>query len=343
MDIKQSLGLLAEGRDLSLEEMKSVMGQIMTGAASDAQIGAFLMGMRLKGESLDEITAAVMVMRALASGVEVKGPHVVDIVGTGGDGANLFNVSTAASFVVAAAGGRVAKHGNRSVSSSSGSADVLEAAGIRLGLGPEDVARCVNEVGVGFMFAPAHHSAMKHAIGPRRELGVRTLFNILGPMTNPAGVERLLVGVYARELCHPVAEVLSRLGARHVLVVHSSDGLDEISSAATTHIAEAKDGTITGFEFRPEDAGLDASSLDGLEVATSADSLELLRAALSGAAGKRAERARRIVALNAGAALYVAGLQASITDGVRQSMDLMSAGAPWEKVLALAALTASIS
>ncbi len=190
------LPCLPKRQDLSLEEMKAVMRQIMTGEATDAQIGAFLMGLRMKGESLDEITGAVMVMRELASGVDVGGEHLVDIVGTGGDGANLFNVSTAASFVVAAAGGRVAKHGNRSVSSSSGSADVLETAGVALGLTPQQVADCVDEVGVGFMFAPAHHSAMRHAIGPRKEMGVRTIFNILGPMTNPAGVRRLLVGVY---------------------------------------------------------------------------------------------------------------------------------------------------
>ena len=195
MDIRQALALVADRRDLSLEDMQAVMGQIMSGEATDAQIGAFLMGLRLKGETVDEITGAVMVMRELASGVDVSGENLVDIVGTGGDGANLFNVSTAASFVVAAAGGRVAKHGNRSVSSSSGSADVLEAAGVKLGLAPQQVADCVDTVGVGFMFAPAHHSAMRHAIGPRKEMGVRTLFNILGPMTNPAGVRRLLIGV----------------------------------------------------------------------------------------------------------------------------------------------------
>ena len=196
MEIKQAINRIAEGKDLSLDEMQSVMGQVMRGEAGDAQIGAFLMGLRMKGETLDEITGAVMVMRELASGVDVSGENMVDIVGTGGDGANLFNVSTAACFVVAAAGGKVAKHGNRSVSSSSGSADLLETAGVVLGLAPQQVAECVEKVGVGFMFAPAHHSAMKHAIGPRKEMGVRTIFNILGPMTNPAGVKRLLIGVY---------------------------------------------------------------------------------------------------------------------------------------------------
>ena len=341
MDIKQSLSQLADGRDLSLDEMKDVMGQIMSGEASDAQIGAFLIAMRLKGETLDEITAAVMVMRELATGVPISGESLMDIVGTGGDGANLFNISTAAAFVVAAGGGRVAKHGNRSVSSSSGSADVLEAAGIKLGLEPERVAECVNEIGVGFMFAPAHHSAMRYAIGPRKELGLRTIFNILGPMTNPAGVKRLLIGVYALALCRPVAEVLSRLGAVHVMVVHSADGLDEISSAASTHVAEVKEGRVSDFEFQPEDAGLSRTGLDGLEVTGVADSLELIRAALSGAEGERAGRARQIVALNAGAALYVAGLQGSIQAGVQRSISLLESGAPWKKIEALAAFTSS--
>ena len=234
--------------------------------------------------------------------VDVTGEHLVDIVGTGGDGANLFNVSTAASFVVAAGGGRVAKHGNRSVSSSSGSADLLETAGVTLGLEPQQVADCVDKVGVGFMFAPAHHSAMRHAIGPRKELGVRTIFNILGPMTNPAGVKRLLIGVYDAALCRPVAEVLNRLGAEHVMVVHSEDGLDEISAAAASHVAEAKGGVVSEYDISPEELGLTRTSLEGLEVAGADESLELIRAALSGAPGDKAERARRVVALNAGAA-----------------------------------------
>jgi anthranilate phosphoribosyltransferase len=294
MDIRKSLTRLLDGCDLSLDEMKAVMNQIMTGEASDAQIGAFLMGMRLKGETVDEITAAVMVMRELASGVAVSGDHLVDIVGTGGDGANLFNISTAATFVVAAAGGSVAKHGNRSVSSNCGSADVLEAAGIKLGLEPGQVADCVIQVGVGFMFAPAHHSAMRHAIGPRKEMGVRTIFNILGPMTNPAGVKRLLVGVYDHALCRPVAEVLDRLGAEHVLVVNSTDGLDELSIAAPSHVAEARDGKVSEFEFRPEDAGLMSTGLAGLQVSGVEDSLQLVRSALAGEGGERAVRARKI-------------------------------------------------
>jgi len=314
----------------------------MSGTATDAQIGAFLMGLRLKGETVEEITGAVMVMRELASGVEVSGEHLVDIVGTGGDGANLFNVSTAAAFVVAAGGGRVAKHGNRSVSSSSGSADVLEAAGVTLGITPPQVAECVEKIGVGFMFAPAHHSAMRHAIGPRRELAVRTIFNLLGPMTNPAGVKRLLIGVYDRTLCRPVAEVLNRLGAEHVMVVHSDDGLDEISAASVTHVAEAKNGVISEYDISPEELGLQRASLEGLEVANADESLALIRLALSGAPGDRAERARRVVALNAGAALYVAGLTANLAEGVREAGRLLGTGTPWARVEALVDHTAGV-
>ena len=342
MDIKQSLALIAERQDLSLEDMKAVMRQIMKGEAGDAQIGAFLMGLRLKGETLDEITGAVMVMRELASGVEVSGDHLVDIVGTGGDGANLFNVSTASSFVVAAGGGRVAKHGNRSVSSSSGSADLLEAAGVKLGLAPQQVVDCIEKVGVGFMFAPAHHSAMRHAIGPRKEMAVRTIFNILGPMTNPAAVKRLLIGVYDAALCRPVAEVLNRLGSEHVMVVHSKDGLDEISAASATHVVEARDGVLTEYEICPEDFGLARVSLEGLEVADAGESLELVRAALSGAPGERAERARQVIALNAGAALYVAGLAETLADGLEQAGRLLESGKPWARVEALVDFTASL-
>ena len=342
MDIRSALARITAGNDLDLAEMQAVMGQIMTGEATQAQIGGFLVGLRMKGETLDEITGAVKVMRQLAAAVDVSGPHMVDIVGTGGDGANLFNVSTASAFVVAAGGGQVAKHGNRSVSSSSGSADVLEAAGVSLDLSTAQVAECVDKVGIGFMFAPQHHSAMRYAIGPRREMGVRTIFNILGPMTNPAGVTRLLVGVYDAALCRPVAEVLARLGAEHVMVVHSADGLDEISAAAPTRVAEALNGKVREYELTPEDAGLATVSLDGLEVQGALQSLELIREALSGAPGERAERARTVIALNAGAALYVAGLQDSFAAGVAEAMRLLQTGTPWSKVEALADLTASM-
>jgi anthranilate phosphoribosyltransferase len=228
------------------------------------------------------------------------------------------------------------------VSSSSGSADILEAAGVSLDLQPGQVIACIKKIGVGFMFAPAHHSAMRHAIGPRREMGLRTIFNILGPMTNPAGVKRLLIGVYDRDLCRPVAEVLMQLGAEHVLVVHSADGLDEISAAAPTHVVEGGPNGVAEYEVTPADFDLPVTILDGLEVSSALESLELIRAALSGAPGDRAERARRVVALNAGAALYVAGLQASMAEGVAAAQRLLKSGKPWLKLEALADFTAAL-
>src|SRR5690606_28307916 len=309
MDIRDALARVVEHIDLSREEMNQVMRQIMTGGATDAQIGAFLIGLRMKSESLDEITGAVEVMRELVTPVDVSGlNYLVDIVGTGGDGANLFNVSSGASFIAAAAGCRVAKHGNRSVSSKSGAADLLEAAGVNIDLTPEEIGRCIREVGVGFMFAPAHHSAMKYAIGPRKELGLRTLFNILGPMTNPAGVWRQVVGVFSDQLCRPMAEVLGRLGAEHVMVVHGRDGLDEISLATTTHVAEWRDGAVTEYEITPEQLGIDSASLVGLIVPDAATSAALIRDALGRRRTPEAKKAADMIALNAGAAIYVGGV-----------------------------------
>ena len=257
MNIQEALATVVDHIDLSTEQMNDVMRQIMTGGATSAQIGGFLVALRMKSESPDEITGAAMVMRELVTPVVIDNRrHLVDIVGTGGDGANLFNVSTASAFVAAAAGCRVAKHGNRSVSSKSGSSDLLEEAGIRLDLSPEQIGSCVDNVGVGFMFAPNHHKAMKYAVGPRKELGMRTLFNILGPMTNPAGVQRLVLGVFSEKLCRPMAEVMGRLGAEHVMVVHSRDGLDEISLAGRTHVAEFKDGEVREYSLTPEDVAL---------------------------------------------------------------------------------------
>ena len=242
MDIKEAINRAVQHLDLSFDEMEAVMRQIMTGGATQAQIGAFLTALRMKSESIDEIAGAATVMRELASKVQVNADNLVDIVGTGGDGANLFNVSTGASFVAAAAGVSVAKHGNKGVSSSSGSADVLARAGVNLEVTSEQVARCIEEIGIGFMFAPHHHAAMKYAVGPRKELGIRTFMNILGPMTNPADVPNLVIGVFTGELCRPMAEVLGRLGNNHVLVVHAVDGLDEISLASETLVAELKGG-----------------------------------------------------------------------------------------------------
>ncbi|MBL4867300.1 MAG: anthranilate phosphoribosyltransferase, partial [Pseudomonadales bacterium] len=243
MDIQTAIQTVIDRKDLTSEEMTQVMTTIMTGEATPAQIGGFLVGLRMKGETVEEIVGAATVMRKLATAVEVSTDslsreNLVDTCGTGGDGINTFNISTASAFVVAAAGGAVAKHGNRSVSSSCGSADVLEAAGVKLDLKPEQVARCIESLGVGFMFAPMHHSAMKHAIGPRKEMAVRTIFNVLGPLTNPAGAPNQVLGVFSRELVRPLAEVLRALGSEHVLVVHSADGMDEISIGNETYVAE---------------------------------------------------------------------------------------------------------
>lgn len=336
MDMKQALNRIASNLDLSREEMKDVMRIVMNGEATDAQIGAFLMGLRLKSETIDEITGATEVMRELATKVAVNASPLVDIVGTGGDGANLFNVSSAASFVVAAAGGYVAKHGNRGVSSKSGSADLIEKAGINLNMKPEEVARCVEQIGVGFMFAPAHHGAMKHAIGPRRELGCRTIFNILGPMTNPAGVTRQLIGVFTRELCRPMAEVLQRLGAEHIMVVCSKDGLDEITLATVTHVAELKDGEITEYDLTPEDLGIKSQSLVGLSVDGADESLALIKAAFGRSHDETTEKARDIIALNAGAAIYVAGLARTAKEGVDMALDAMGSGLAAGKMSELA-------
>jgi anthranilate phosphoribosyltransferase len=339
VDITQALDTVVNSQNLAAAEMRDVMRQIMTGQATAAQVGAFLVALRMKGESIDEIAGAVEVMRELATGVEVSGDYLVDIVGTGGDESNLFNVSTASSFVVAASGGRVAKHGNRSVSSSSGAADLLEAAGVNLSLSPEQVAQCVDQLGVGFMFAPAHHSAMKHAIGPRRELGLRTIFNILGPMTNPAGVEQQLIGVYDQALCRPMAEVLGRLGAKHIMVVNSADGLDEISIADETNVAEFKDGKITEYAIKPEAYFGNRQSLDGLSVSDAKQSFDIISDALGKQQGENAEKAADLIAINAGAALYVAGCAADLKQGVAMAQDAIVSGLARAKISDFAAFT----
>ncbi|SFB56925.1 anthranilate phosphoribosyltransferase [Azotobacter beijerinckii] len=340
MDIKQALDRVVNRLDLSTAEMQQVMRLIMTGQCSDAQIGAFLMGMRMKSESIDEIVGAALVMRELAAPVRIGVERLVDTCGTGGDGMNIFNVSTAAAFVVAAAGGRVAKHGNRAVSGKSGSADLLEAAGVYLELSPEQVARCVESVGVGFMFAPAHHGAMKHAIGPRRELGLRTLFNMLGPMTNPAGVKHQVLGVFSQALCRPLAEVMARLGSEHVLVVHAQDGLDEISLAAPTHVAELKNGEIGEYLVQPEDFGIKSQSLIGLNVEGPQESLALIRDALGRRRSENGQKAAEMIVLNAGAALYAADRAGSLKEGVALAHDALHTGLARDKLEELVSITA---
>lgn len=328
MDMQQAIKAVTERRDLGSDDMRAVMRLIMTGEATQAQIGGFLIGLRMKGETVEEIAAAATVMRELAAHVGISGPHLVDTCGTGGDGASTFNISTASAFVAAAAGARVAKHGNRSISSRSGSADVLEAAGVNLELSPEQVAECVNEIGVGFMFAPKHHGAMKHAIGPRREMGVRTIFNVLGPLTNPANAPNQVLGVFSKDLVEPMAQVLHKLGSEHVMVVHAEDGMDEISIAAPTHVAELKDGKVKTYTLKPGDLDIATGDIKALAVDGVDASLARVKAVLENEAGP----SRDIVALNAGAAIYVAGLTDSLQAGVDKALQVIADGSARKKL-----------
>lgn len=337
MDMQAAIRAVNEQQHLTGEQMEAVMRIIMTGGATDAQIGGFLVGLRMKGETVDEIAAAARVMRELVTPVKVNDEHLVDVVGTGGDGSGTFNISTTSSFVVAAAGGKVAKHGNRSVSSKSGAADLLEAAGVNLEITPEQVSQCIEQVGVGFMFAPKHHSAMKHAIGPRKEMGVRTIFNVLGPLTNPAGAKHQLLGVYSDQLVEPLAQVMKQLGSKHVLVVHSLDGMDEISIGAPTLVAELKNGEIDSYMIQPEDFGLNRDNLTDLQVGDAQESLVLVKKVLSGEKGE----ARDIVLMNAGAAIYAADLVDSLETGVKRAAEVIDSGEAAAKLEALVALSNS--
>jgi len=333
MYIQQALHKLLNKQNLSADEMRDVMRLIMSGKATDAQIGGFLIALRCKGETIDEIAAAAEVMRELASKVTITGEHVIDTCGTGGDGANTFNISTTCAFVVAAAGGQVAKHGNRSVSSSCGSADVLEAAGVNLNLTAEQVTRCINEIGVGFLFAPMHHGAMKHTINVRKEMGVRTLFNLLGPLSNPAAAPNQLIGVFAKEWVEPLAQVLKKLGSHHVLVVNADDGLDEISIAAATTIAELKDGEVNTYTITPEQFGFKRANLNDLSVDGTADSFVMVKSVLDNQPGA----ARDIVQLNAGAAIYAANITDSLAAGIEKAGQVIASGAARAKLDALIA------
>jgi anthranilate phosphoribosyltransferase len=339
MEMSAILDRLLDRQDLSPSEMRHAMRTIMSGGATPAQIGAFLVALRCKGESVDEVTAAAQVLREMATKVPVSGPHLIDTCGTGGDARQTFNISTTAAFVAAAAGSRVAKHGSRSVSSRSGSADVLEAAGVHLDLTPEQVKTCIETLGVGFLFAQRHHGAMKYAIGPRREIGVRTLFNLLGPLTNPAGAPNQLVGVYVDAWVENLARVLQKLGSRHVLVVHAEDGLDEISIAAPTHVAELKDGLIQTYYVTPEQFGFVRASLSELAVDTVAASLKMMLGVLDDVPGP----ARDIVALNAGAAIYAANLTDSLEMGVRRAEAAIADGQARAKLDALVRLSRELA
>lgn len=327
MDIKIAIKMVTEGNDLSRDQMIDIMRIIMTGKATDAQIGGFLIGLRMKGETVNEIVAAAGVMRGLSEKVEVDSAHLVDTCGTGGDGASTFNISTASALVAAAAGAQVAKHGNRSVSSQSGSADLLEKAGVNLSLSADKVAQCIIKTGVGFMFAPMHHSAMKHAIGPRKEMAVRTIFNLLGPLTNPADAPNQVLGVFSKEWLVPLAEVLKELGSEHVLVVHAQDGMDEISIGSKTFVAELVDNKIESYEITPEQFGLQQADVKTLKVDDAQQSLALIKRIFAGETGPATD----IVALNAGAAIYVSGLAASLNQGVEKAISVMSDGSAQKK------------
>ena len=324
--IQEALARLLERDDLPGDTTAAVMREIMGGEATPAQIAGFLVALRMKGETVTEITAAARVMREFAAPLSIPDKRraaLVDTCGTGGDGAGLFNVSTASAVASAAGGAVVAKHGNRSVSSRSGSADVLAEAGVDISLSPEQVAACVEKIGLGFLFAPTFHPAMKHAVAPRRELGARTLFNLLGPLTNPAGARRQVLGVFGPQWVEPMARVLGNLGCEHALVVHGEDGLDEVSLGGATQVSEWRDGKLESYRVQPQDFGFSLCDRDELTVADPAESLQMIRWAFAGEKGPAAD----LIALNAGAALYVAGVSPSWEAGVQRVTDLLSSGA----------------
>ena len=337
MDIQSAIQSVIDKKDLNQNEMRNVMQNIMTGECTDPQIAGFLVGLRSKGETVDEITAAAHVMRELANKVHINQEDLIDTCGTGGDGSKTFNISTTAAFVVAAAGGHVAKHGNRAVSSKSGSADVLEAAGVKLELTPDQVAQCVEKLGIGFMFAPMHHGAMKHAAGARRELGVRTLFNVLGPLTNPAGAKRQVMGVFSHNYLEILANVLQNLGSEQVMIAHSEDGMDEISISAPTGITELKDGEIKSYKIEPKQFKLQRADIKTLLVENVEDSLKVMRAVLDNQAGPTQD----IVFLNAGAAIYTAGIEKSLAAGIETARRVIENGSAGTKLDELIKLTQS--
>jgi len=323
MTPQAALTALLDKRDLTRDEMLSVMKQIMGGELTPVQIAGILVALRAKGETVAEIAAAAEVMRELSTKVPVGAEaHLVDTCGTGGDGAHTFNISTASALVAAAAGVKVAKHGGRSVSSTCGSADVLEALGVNVNLTPDQVAQAIHEIGVGFMFAPNHHSAMKYAAPVRRELGVRTLFNLLGPLTNPAGAKNQVMGVFRKDLCYPLAEALKSLGANHVMVVHGGDGMDEITITTETHVAELKDGDIIEYAIDPEGFGMKPGSVEALR----AHGPEEAKARLLAVLDNTHDAARDIVALNAGAAIYVGGMAQTLEAGVKKALYVIGSG-----------------
>ena len=328
MNIQEGINTVASNQSLDQKEMSSIMSEILEGNATDAQIGAFLIGLSMKGETIEEVLGAVEVMRRLSAKVDTDLPILVDTCGTGGSGIGIFNVSTASAFVASQCGAKVAKHGNRSATRKSGSADLLEQAGVSLALKPNEVADCIKNIGLGFMFAPSHHSAMRHVVGPRREIAQKSIFNILGPLTNPASATRQVMGVYNKRWMNPIANVLKELGSEHILIVHSQDGLDEISIASATSITEMKDGKIFDYEITPEDFGFKTSSLKGLEVNSPQESLELVHSALTG----QREEAGAMISMAAGAALYVSEVSDSLKSGINLAHECVNDGGGIEKL-----------
>jgi anthranilate phosphoribosyltransferase len=324
--LQQALHQLIEGHHLTREQSAQAMGELMDGKVTDACMAAYLVALRLKGETTEEVLGAVMAMRERAARIAPRATRIMDTCGTGGDGAGTFNISTAVSLVCAGAGLTVAKHGNRAISSQVGSADVLEALGVRIDLSPQQVCQCIEEVGIGFLFAPHHHSALRHAAGVRKELGIRTLLNLLGPMTNPAGATHQLVGVYDGTRVHQVAEVLGRLGAHRAMVVHGSDGLDEITLAGSTTCALWDGEHVKTFEIEPGDFGIPCVDASHLAGGNAAENAAMIRSVLSGQAGHRTD----VVRLNAGAALWVAGQVDKLESGVEKASEILSAGTALE-------------
>src|SRR5437773_11681690 len=336
----EALTRTIEHREIFHDEMLSLVRRIMGGEMSPVMMAALLVGLRVKKETIGEITAAAQVMREFSTKVEVADKtHLVDIVGTGGDSSHTFNISTCSMFVAAAAGARVSKHGNRSVSSKSGSADVLEAMGVTLSLPPAAIARCIADTGIGFMFAPNHHPAMKNVAPVRKELGVRTIFNILGPLTNPAGAPNILMGVFHPDLVGIQVRVLQRLGSKHVLVVYGKDGMDEVSLGAATMVGELKDGEVREYEIHPEDFGLSMKSNRGLKVTNATESKEMVAEALANVEGTP----REIVVFNAGAALYTAGIAGSIAEGIERARESIASGSAKKKLDAFVATTQKLA
>ena len=332
--IREAIEAVVSGESLSMEAAAQVMNEIMSGEATPAQFGAFVTALRLKGETVDEIAGMAQVMREHSLHVQVDGP-LVDTCGTGGDGSGTFNISTAAAFVAAGAGAKIAKHGNRAMSGSSGSADVLEALGAKIDLSPASVARCINETGFGFMFAQGFHPSMRFAATPRREIGIRTVFNILGPLTNPAGAGAQVIGVADASMANKMAQVLGRLGSRRALVVHGSDGLDEISITGPTRIWELEDGNVSGYEISPEDAGLSRAPLNEIQASDAEASARIFRAVLEGEPGA----ARDIVVLNAAAALLAGELVGSLEEGVQAAAASVDSGKALQSLEAFVALS----